>query len=279
MDNNHLPASRFIDIFNPVFDSSLPDPLKVTLLQLMALSWGSPAHETPPLSYAHLEELMGKPSRTIRGHIAALRNHHAALDYRRADVGQFIIVLAERFFRAAAVAAGPGNGPPAPPIPPRPGAVPGRKLPKLYKMCRISPTSFNEEEEERFENTEKNPLLLKKGSSQNKGSARQRHWPRRKNQRRGPAALTGLTEAFTGQLLEAGVFSSLLGEVAASGFSESDLAALLAWCRDEQPNKAAALFIGRLRRGAHAPERFRAAPCPACGQRGGHAEGCYKKYA
>jgi hypothetical protein len=273
MDKNHFPASRFIDFFNPMFDPSLPDPLKVTLLQLMALCWGSPAHQTPPLSYAHLEELMGKPSRTIRGHIAALRDHHAALDYRRADVGQFIIVLAERFFRSTA--AGPGD---SPPVPPRPGVMPGRKPPKFHKMCRVSPASFNEEEENRFGDTEKNPLL-KKDIGQKNGSAGRPHWPPRKNHRREPAAPAALTETFTGQLLEAGVFRSLLGEVAASGYSETDLTALLAWCQAEQPAKAAPLFIGRLRNGARAPERFRVAPCPVCGQRGGHAEGCYKKYA
>jgi len=48
-------------------------PVKETLLQLLALAWGSPQHETPVLSYTQLVSLTGKAHNTLRGHIAILR--------------------------------------------------------------------------------------------------------------------------------------------------------------------------------------------------------------
>ena len=81
-----------------LFDPALPASVKETLIQLMTLSWGRDGHATPPISYPPLEALPGKHARTLRGHLLALRNYHAALRLQRADTGQFIVALADWLF-------------------------------------------------------------------------------------------------------------------------------------------------------------------------------------
>ena len=84
-----------------LFDHGLSASIKETLLELMALTWGSDSHVTPPLSYPLLEHLTGKDARTLRGHFAALRTYHAALRLQRADGGYFIVWLAPWLFNNA----------------------------------------------------------------------------------------------------------------------------------------------------------------------------------
>jgi hypothetical protein len=80
------------------------------------------------------------------------------------------------------------------------------------------------------------------------------------------------------ELLKAGVFPSLLGEIGCSGHPPEALRALLAWARDDNPEKPGGLFIARLRAGARPPEQFSHPPCPRCGGVSEHAESCYLRY-
>jgi hypothetical protein len=89
----------------------------------------------------------------------------------------------------------------------------------------------------------------------------------------------GLSAELVQCLLSAGIFPSLLGEIAASSYSNDDLSALLAWVEEENHRMSnAALFIVRLRAGAIPPEQYYRPACPDCGLRGRHAEGCYRRY-
>lgn len=78
-----------------LFNRAIPTSMKETLLQLMALTWGNRARTTPVISLPELEKLTGKDARTLRGHLAHLRNPFTALRLQYTGTGQFIIVLAE----------------------------------------------------------------------------------------------------------------------------------------------------------------------------------------
>ncbi|NLG95750.1 MAG: hypothetical protein GX491_00160 [Chloroflexi bacterium] len=78
-----------------LFNRAIPTPMKETLLQLMALAWRNKTRTTPVISLPELEKLTGKDARTLRGHLAHLRNPFTALRLQYTGTGQFIIVLAE----------------------------------------------------------------------------------------------------------------------------------------------------------------------------------------
>lgn len=75
-------------------------------------------------------------------------------------------------------------------------------------------------------------------------------------------------------LILAGVFPTLLGEIASSGYSEDGLRGLLAWAREDNPDCPAPLFIGRLRQKARPPEVYLVRRCPVCRHYDGHSPDC-----
>jgi hypothetical protein len=243
-----LPPRGFFTGTRLLFNPEVSASLKETLFQLMALAWGSESHTTPLLSYALLEQITGKPPRTLRGHLLALRTCHAVLRLQHADAGQFIIHLAGWLFR---------------------NDVPGE----------VSPLPVKEEEDS-------NLNLLMDGFlplddqvvPAPKNAAMDEPPAARLRRSRGP-----LSKTFTAQLLEAGVFPALIDEVAARAaqgkYNAAELAALLEWSQNDEREHPAALFITRLRAGARAPKHYQQPACPRCGQRGGHAQDCSRRYA
>lgn len=251
-----------------LYDPQLSANIKETLLQLMALTWGSPSHTTPPLTYAQLEALTHKDARTLRGHFSALRTYHAALRLQRAGAGQFIIALAGWLFHNNV-------------------DLPGEQLPggALHGKTSPQPVKDDQNQEEDLISLQESNLLPDPLNDHNQ-SPRKAAQPRRAA--RQPAHANGgsgggLTRTFEERLLEAGVFPALLGEVgeraAGGGYSEAELAALLEWCQADQPDCPAGLFIGRLRAGARPPAAYRTPACPHCGTRGKHGPDCPRRYA
>jgi hypothetical protein len=78
-------------LYHPSMDPCVRD----TLIQLLGLAWGDSFSRTPALSYHDLTVITGKKLRTLYGHIAALRDEHAALRLQSAGGGMYIIVFAD----------------------------------------------------------------------------------------------------------------------------------------------------------------------------------------
>ena len=89
-----LPPRGVFAVTSLIFDADLPAAIKETLLQILALAWASPIHETAPLSYTQLSELTGKSHTTLHGHLDVLRTYRSTLRLRSAGRGQFIVSLA-----------------------------------------------------------------------------------------------------------------------------------------------------------------------------------------
>ena len=263
-----------------LYDLELSATVKETLLQVMALAWGKDSHTTPPLSYAQLEALTGKNARTLRGHLSALRSYQAALRLQPAGTGQFIIALAPWLFTNVL----PQSGADAPA---------GKILPQ--------PVNDQNQEEDSTVWVEREFLDLPEPDHDQARGKTAARTPAPGTAAPGTAAPPpppasgraakptppaakprSLSKKLQARLGDAGVFPVLLPEVAeraASGrYSETELTALLDWCADDQPERPAALFIGRLRAGARAPSLYRTPPCKRCGQRGKHAQECPERY-
>ena len=243
------PRGRYIPT-KVLFDPDLSPPLRDTLIQLMALAWATQGHSTPRLSYEILTALTGKSKRTLQGHIADLRDKHTALRLQIAAAGDFIIVFEQRLWDS-----------------PR-----RRRIPH-------SPVKEEEEEESIIKLIKPPPppavpvqttgvKVLVQGQGAKICA--------------GPTAddpMRGLEPELVDELLEAGIFPSLLDEVGRSGRPPEALRALLAWARADKPTQPGGLFIARLRAGARPPERISQAFCPRCGGVNEHAEGCYMRFA
>lgn len=276
-----------------LFDPDLAAGIKETLLQLMALTWGNDAHSTMPLTYPQLEFITHKNTRTLRGHLLALRNYHAALCLQPAGAGRFIVALTGWVFN--------NNIPYQDARPIEALEKNGKFLPGPVKEDQ---NQLTQEDEEKFlhllnipdqpggaangeialENgdfePEIRPALLKLGMRLAAPDPQPQTNPHIPTKNLPPARAIG--RPLRRRLTEAGVFLGLLSEVetlaAKFDFTDKDLDALLAWCVDEQPERPAALFIGRLRCGALAPARFRKPACRRCGKHGRHADDCPLRY-
>jgi hypothetical protein len=247
-----------------VYDAHLPATVKETLLQLMALTWQSHSHCTPPLSYALLTHLTGKSARTLRGHFQMLRSYQAVLRLQPAGTGQFILVLADGLFdNRIEMADAPARG--------------GETLPEPYH------NQVKEEEEVYPDDSWMDLPPLPDDHSPRGYTAPQTAPTPPPPPAREPRADPPLPEALIHRLEEAGVFPHLIDEVAehaaTGGYRLDDLEALLDWCIAEGTGRPGGLFIFRLRKGLHAPGKFSAPPCPRCGRRGGHAPDCTHRYA
>jgi len=268
------PGGIFVGI-DLLFDHQLTPALRDTLLQLMALAWSSARRQTPPVSVAILATLTRKSARTLRAHLASLRAYPDVLRLQPAGRGRFTVILAGWLFGKANGENEPAAPRPAGRNPPKSGRSRPPGGPNPPRSPKIRPSNgrnqphqvVKEEEEFNLENDSTDFLLL---LSENRPKKAARPRPR-------------LSQSIEAELREAGLFSGLLPEVAAlakrDGHSESDLRALLAWCRADEPDRPAALFVGRLRIGARAPREFSQPACPRCGQHGKHSPECPRRYA
>jgi hypothetical protein len=228
-----------------LFHAELRPAVKDTLIQLVGLAWRSNGGATPPLSYNQLSHLTGKPVKTLYGHIAVLRDTHAALRMQDAGDGMVIFTFAE-WVKPARMHAGVISENPEMPV-------------------------KEEEQELILSNSRKNLLL----NDQAETHPQKRIHPRLK--KTGPKGVA-LPRKLQSALLDAGLFPVLLDEVAASGRSEKDIGALLAWAAHDQPANPAPLFVARLRAGARPPHAYRTDGCSMCGESGTHSSTCPLRY-
>ncbi len=87
-----------------------------------------------------------------------------------------------------------------------------------------------------------------------------------------------LEEDLENELIEAGVFSFMLPEVARSGWKKADLLALLVWCEMDRPEKPGGLFMARLRANVEVPDQYYGERCRVCRRVGKHAPDCRMRY-
>ena len=185
--------------------------------------------------------------------MSALQNKYAALRLQSTGDGIFVVVLADWVLE-----------------PLKPGEL----------DCKTLQTPVKEEQEELTSLESEKDLVLLNDSDQEeecegkpqKIAKFSKHKPLRKS-------IRALSPGLRDRLLAAGVFPSLLDEIAVSPYSEEDLTALLAWSTHDQPDNPAPLLIGRLRKQAIPPKVYRQPPCPVCGMAGGkHKDDCHRRY-
>ena len=239
-----------------LFNTEMPASLKETLLMLMALTWRSDRHVTPLLSLPLLEQLTGKSERSLFGHLQALRTNKSVLRLQYAEAGQFIIELADGLFH-------------------HPDSENGKT-----HDCNFLQLPVKEEELITISESKDSPPPPDSDHDHTPEIPQKIAAPAPKNKSQSTQPV--LPKAITAELIKAGVFPSLLDEIAtraAEGkYSARDLSALLAWALNDRPDGPAALFVTRLRAGARAPKVFFEPACQRCGKRGGHAQDCPQRY-
>jgi hypothetical protein len=243
-----------------VYHPDMPAHLKETLIQLIGLAWGSPTDNTPPITYKELANLTGKSEFSLYGHIENLRSQFNALSLHQAHRGYYVFALDK-------------------------WVVPAKSGQALLKIFKNANSIKEEEESIKDENHLESPPPPPDSDQEGEREGKPRKFSKtfrkvRKKKQRKSTREEGreLSPDLTDALVAAGIFKGLLGEIRASTFSEEALRALLEWTEDDRPGNAAALFIGRLRAGAVAPQKYFVAPCTRCGQRGGHAQDCSKRF-
>jgi hypothetical protein len=218
-----------------------------TLLQLIGLAWGNTSYRTPPLSLQDMAVILDKKLRTLYGHLTALRTKHAALRLQDAGDGEYVIVFSDWV----------------------------RPVPKAERLCKNLQMPVKEEESDSLNNNQDLLLPVKALEESPERNKKLQKFAKRKhlheNQRK-------ISDDLCKQLLDAGLFPNLLYEIASSSYSETDLQALLTWCRADEPATPTALFMGRLRENAQVPKIYYQEACPVCGCFGKHADGCGYSY-
>jgi hypothetical protein len=230
-----------------IYHPELKPAVKDTLIQLLGLAWRNNGVSTPALHFNQLAQLTGKPAKTLYGHLADLRGIHAALRMQDAGDGMVIFTFADWV------------------------------LPARAQVRSVSEKSEKpvKEEEEFMQTSSIGENLLLHHHDQEEGRTIAHMHPKRKKALR---LQVHLSTELQQVLLEAGVFPSLLPEVGATGRTDEDILALLAWVQDAQPSNPAPLFMARRRAGASAPPAFRVGACPRCGLRGRHGPECPSRY-
>ncbi len=285
-----------------IFTRELPSQVKETFLQLLALAWGSAMHETPALSMPQLAELTGKSQATLYGHMAIIRTFRDALRLRPAGNGLFVLQFAgwlfsrrpfqdsgnleslylirnqikeEEVFNSDALFKD---------LNPPPHFNKDQAIPENWNPA---PAVTTGEGEGRLAETETGAVKLPRGRFQGQqvsapaaGVGARAHSSRRPKNSAAPApgGAPDLSPAALEGLRKAGVFAALFPEVAASGFSEEDLLALIAWAAEDNPQRPGGLIIARLRRRQKAPDCYYQPPCSICGKYGGHDPQCRSRY-
>lgn len=290
MIGSSLPPSGLFLGTRVLFTRDLSPHLKETLLQILALCASAGGHATPPVSIRALAQLTAKPDRTLREHIALLREQGLLQISAAGRPYQFTLHLADWLFddRLPPQAGGSSSGDESATTDgPNPAPI----------RTHLTPDSLKEEEEL---NTYRYSVILPLPPSNHhptgaqpepahpNGRTRKPLRAQKAERARGSGRYTArrmpdnLPADLRERLLSAGVFPALLHEIAERAeqddYSPADLLALLDWCAADQPESHAALFIGRLRAGARAPAAYTQPACPRCGQRSGHAPDCPRRY-
>ena len=92
---------RYINVSpDVVYDEGLPDPLFRTYLRLRGLAWATNYRETPALWPEEVMGVCGCSERSLRGHLAALRERGLITVQRRSD-GRMVIRFQEKGAGAA----------------------------------------------------------------------------------------------------------------------------------------------------------------------------------
>jgi hypothetical protein len=92
---------RYINVSpDVVYDEGLPDPLFRTYLRLRGLAWATNYRETPALWPEEVMGVCGCSERSLRGHLAALRERGLITVQRRSD-GRMVIRFPEKGAGAA----------------------------------------------------------------------------------------------------------------------------------------------------------------------------------
>jgi DNA-binding transcriptional ArsR family regulator len=87
---------RYINVSpDVVYDEGLPDPLFRTYLRLRGLAWATNYRETPALWPEEVMGVCGCSERSLRGHLAALRERGLITVQRRSD-GRMVIRFQEK---------------------------------------------------------------------------------------------------------------------------------------------------------------------------------------
>jgi hypothetical protein len=232
-----------------LFHETMTAALKDTLVQMMGLTWGNKARMTPVLTYPLLEQLTGKSARRLYGQFTVLRKMYSALELQSAGNGTFVLTLAEWLF-----------------APPQEG----------YSFKQ---NAIKEEEEDSINLSRKELILPLLNNQEEEYEGKPQKIAKFSKRKPLSKPLRVLPADLRQKLLAAGVFLTLLDEVAVSPYSEDELGALLAWVQQDKPEDVARIFIYRLRARAKPPETFLQPPCAYCGQRGGvHAADCRGRY-
>ena len=249
-----------------IFDLKLPFQVRDTMVQLMALAWYSTEHELPRLSYSQLSALTGKSQSTLHNHFAILKAYHSALRLRVTGDGLIIVSLAGWLYEDA--------------IPP---------TSRILESGGVKEEDHDQKEEEEEDLPpllddhdqdfgQKNaPIGVKTTDFEDFLAENAPDTPEAANaDSPGPAA--DLPRRVKKELIQAGVFSFLLPEVARSGRNSRNLLALLTWCEEDDPEKPGRLFMARLRLGVEVPARYFGKRCPECHRVGKHTDRCSRRY-
>ena len=259
-----LPPRGIFAVTTLVFDKELPSSVKETLLQLMALAWVDPKHQTPPLTLSQLADLTGKATTTLYGHIAVLRNYRGALRLRRSVHGILVLTLADWLYTNHQ-----GNNS---------GQSIEANASEILESSPVKQIEQQKEEEER--ESLPPPFVINQLTVENSENrtGKSQKWVIEGGESTVKERPLIFSEVVRTALLDAGIFSFLFGEVAQAGRSEKDLLALLSWCQEDYPERPGGIFMVRLRAGAQVPARYYGERCDVCGKISGHTEDCRRRY-
>ena len=245
-----------------IFDNKLPATVRDTLVQLIALAWGSPEHELPRLSFPQLVGLTGKCQATLHNHFAILKAYHSALRLRVSGDGLISVTIAGWLYSVS----NPSNS-------------------RNLESDGVKEEDQDQKEEEDFLPPPPDDLdqdLTRQNAPIHTENAEiEGGLPKEVPKKLGgatPEDEATLPNSLRKELIQAGVFSFLLPEVARSGRSRQNLLALLAWCEEDKPEKPGQLFMVRLRLGVEVPARYFGERCPVCHRVGKHSDQCRRRY-
>ena len=250
MTRSLIPSRGFFISSQVLFHPTMTAALKDTLIQMIALTWGSKARMTPALTYPLLEQLTRKSTRTLYGHFTVLRKMYSALELQDAGNGTFVLVLAGWLFESS-----------------------------CDENNSFLQTPVKEEEELTLLESRQDIVLLNDSIKEEECEGKPQKIAKFSKQKPQRKPMRALSPELRKNLVEAGVFPVLLDEIAVSQYSEEELVALLAWSTHDQPDNPAPLLMGRLRVLANPPKMYRQPPCRYCGRYGSeHAEDCRGRY-
>jgi hypothetical protein len=217
------------------YNANIPPVTRDTYVQLFGLAYGDT--ETPPLSFNQLNEITGKGTSTLRGHLTFLRDQ-GVLRWRTAQDGTIIVSFPK-------------------------GASKGQ----AFFDDQPDDSGFQEkhDEEEDINFGDKSvlppphPLDSQLAISKNENAQSQ----------------VQLREDVQQALLDAGVFKSKLHGIQLAGLTNDEILAIVRWVNDEfRGERKAGLLIYRIENQILSPKQYFSNPCSECGNFGAHDEHC-----